>query len=124
MIGALVGYMTVLDFGLNNTVVRFVAKYKAKNDKKGEENFLAHSFIIYICISLLVVIIGSTLYFNLEQLYGETLTPNQIDKAETMMLILIFNLAISLPGGAFSGICSGYEQFILPRIVNIIRYNQ
>ena len=122
MIGALVGYMTVLDFGLNNTVVRFVAKYKAKNDKKGEENFLAHSFIIYICISLLVVIIGSTLYFNLEQLYGETLTPNQIDKAETMMLILIFNLAISLPGGAFSGICSGYEQFILPRIVNIIRY--
>jgi len=122
MIGALVGYMSVLDFGLNNTVVRFVAKYKANDDKEGEENFLAHSFMIYICISIIVAIIGSVLYFNLEQLYGNTLTLDQIDKAKTMMLILIFNLAISLPGGAFSGICSGYEEFILPRIINIIRY--
>lgn len=122
MIGALIGYMSVLDFGLNNTVVRFVAKFKAENDKKGEENFLAHSFIMYTCISLLVTIVGSILYFNLENLYGETLTTNQIGKAKIMMLILIFNLAISLPGGAFRGICSGYEEFILPKLVNIIRY--
>lgn len=122
MIGALVGYMSVLDFGLNNTIVRFVAKYKAKSDKKGEENFLAHSFIMYFCISLLVLVFGSILYYNLDNLYGETLTPDQIEKAKIMLLILIFNLAISLPGGAFSGICYGYEEFILPKIINIIRY--
>ena len=122
MIGALIGYMSVLDFGLNNTVVRFVAKFKAENDRQGEENFLAHSFIMYTCISLLVAIVGSVLYFNLENLYGDTLTPDQIGKAKIMMLILIFNLAISLPGGAFRGICSGYEEFILPKLINIIRY--
>ena len=33
MIGALVGYMSVLDFGLNKTVVRFVAKYRAEKEK-------------------------------------------------------------------------------------------
>ncbi len=122
MIGALVGYMSVLDFGLNNTIVRFVAKYKAENDKKGEENFLAHSFIMYFCISTLVVILGCFLYFNLDNLYGETLTSDQLEKAKIMMLILIFNLAVSLPGGAFAGICYGHEQFILPKITNIIRY--
>lgn len=122
MIGALIGYMSVLDFGLNNTVVRYVAKFKAENDKEGEENFLAHSFIMYTCISLLVGIFGSILYINLENLYGATLTPDQIEKAKIMMLILIFNLAISLPGGAFGGICSGYEEFILPKLVNIFRY--
>ncbi|MFH4965340.1 oligosaccharide flippase family protein [Gaetbulibacter sp. M235] len=122
MIGALIGYMSVLDFGLNNTVVRFVAKYKAESDKQGEENFLAHSFIMYMCISLLVIIVGGILYFNLEYLYGDTLTPDQIGKAKIMMLVLIFNLALSLPGGAFRGICSGYEEFVLPKLVNIIRY--
>ncbi|MFH4969056.1 oligosaccharide flippase family protein [Gaetbulibacter sp. M240] len=122
MIGALIGYMSVLDFGLNNTVVQFVAKFKAEKDKKGEENFLAHSFIMYTCISLIVVIVGFSIYFNLENLYGETLTPDQFEKAKIMMVILIFNLAISLPGGAFQGICSGYEEFILPKTVNIIRY--
>lgn len=122
MIGALVGYMSVLDFGLNNTIVRFVAKYKAEKDKEGEENFLAHSFIMYFCISLFVSILGCILYFNLESLYTDTLTLDQIEKAKTMMLILIFNLAISLPGGAFAGICYGYEEFILPKFINIIKY--
>jgi len=122
MIGALVGYMSVLDFGLNNTIIRFVAKYKAEKDKKGEENFLAHSFIMYSCISVLVVSVGSILYFNLENLYGETLTADQLGKAKIMMLILIFNLAFSLPGGAFSGICYGYEEFVLPKIMNIVKY--
>jgi hypothetical protein len=32
MIGDLVGYMSVLNFGLNNTVLPFVAKYKAESD--------------------------------------------------------------------------------------------
>ncbi|MBS9462196.1 oligosaccharide flippase family protein [Flagellimonas sp. 389] len=122
MIGALVGYMSVLDFGLNNTVVRFVAKYRSLVDKKGEENFLAHSFMMYSCISVLIIIIGGVIYLNLEILYEESLTVNQLGKAKTMMLILIFNLAISLPGGAFRGICSGYEEFILPKLVNISRY--
>ena len=122
MIGAIVGYMTVLDFGLNNTVVRFVAKFKAEKDKKGQENFLAHSFIMYGCISLLVLIVGFTFYSSLESFYADTLTNNQIEKAKLMVLILVFNLAISLPGGAFSGICYGYEVFILPKIINIIKY--
>ncbi len=122
MIGALVGYISILDFGLNNTVIRYVAKYKAKKDNIGEENFLAHSFIMYFFISLLVCIVGTIIYLNLDDLYSETLTPDQIDKAKIMMSVLTFNLAISLPGGAFTGICYGYEEFIKPKTINIIRY--
>lgn len=122
MIGALVGYMTVLDFGLTNTIVRFVAKYRANKDKQGEEDFLAHSFILYSLIGVIIVFGGLIVYFNLENLYGDTLTADQMSKARKMFLILIFNLAVSLPGGAFRGICSGYEEFVLPRVANIIRY--
>ncbi len=122
MIGALVGYLSVLDFGLNSTIVTFVAKYQAEKDKKGEENFLAHSYLIYFFISLVVVLIGLVLYFNLDSLYNETLTVDQLNKAKRMVMILIFNLAIVLPGGAFLGICSGYEEFVLPKFINICRY--
>lgn len=122
MIGALVGYMTVLDFGLNKTIVRFVAKYRSEKDKIGEENFLAHGFMMYGLISLVVVLGGLVLYFNLENLYSETLTVGELKKAKIMVLILIFNLAIQLPGEAFKGVCTGYEEFILPRIANIIKY--
>ena len=38
LIGSLVGYISILDFGLANTIVRFVAKYRAEKDQIGEEN--------------------------------------------------------------------------------------
>ncbi len=122
LLGSLVGYISLFDFGLANTIVRFVAKYRANNDIEGEQRFLGSILRIYIGISILVVITGSILYLNLENIFQESLSADQFDKAKTLMLLLIFNMTIVLPGGTFAGICSGYEKFIFPRFVNIIRY--
>ena len=122
LIGAFVGYITVLDLGLNNTIVRFVAKYRAENDKIGEERFLSTTMIIYCLISVIIAVIGIFLYLNLDLIFGSSLTLKEMSKAKIMFLILIFNVAITLPGGAFTAICNGYEHFVFPRIANIIRY--
>ncbi len=120
-IGALIGTISILDFGLNNTIIRFVAKYRAEKDKEGEENFLATTMIIYMIISLLVLIVGFSFYANIES-YFTKLNTEEIKIAKVMFVILIFNLAIRLPGGSFTGICSGYEEFVFPKTLNIFRY--
>ncbi len=122
LIGAFVGYISVLDFGLNNAIVRFVAKYRAEKDKRGEENFLAITMGIYGVISLIIALVGLVLYFNLDGIFSNSLTNDELSKAKVMFIILIFNLAITLPGGAFTAICSGYEHFVFPRTINIVRY--
>ncbi len=122
LIGAFVGYLTVLDFGLNNTIIRFVSKYRADKDKVGEEQFLGTIFIMYGVISLSVMIIGAMLYLNIEYIFENSLSTEELEKAKVMFVILIFNIAISLPGGAFVGISSGYEKFVFPKIANIIKY--
>lgn len=120
-IGALVGTISVLDFGLNNTIIRFVAKYKAENNRKDEENFLATTMIIYFFISSLVILFGWIFYYKIDT-YFDKMNTEQLEIAKTMFVILIFNLAIKLPGGAFTGICIGYEQFVFPKAINIVRY--
>ncbi len=122
LIGAFVGYISVLDFGLTNAVVRFTAKYRAEGDRKGEENFLATTLIIYLFIALIISILGVIGYYNMEELFGKSLTNNEIGRAKIMYVILIFNLAISLPGGIFGAICTGYEHFVYPKSVRITRY--
>ena len=121
LIGAIIGYISVLDFGLNNTIVRFVAKYKAQDDRKGEENFLATTMLIYAVISSVVVIAGIFVYFNLDDFFPK-LSPEELEKAKIMFAILIFNVAITLPGGAFAAISSAYEHFVFPRALNIVKY--
>ncbi|WP_445957804.1 lipopolysaccharide biosynthesis protein [Yeosuana sp.] len=120
-IGALVGTISVLDLGLNNTIVRFVAKYRAQNDRKGEENFLATTMLIYICISILIVILGFSFYGYIDS-YFTKFNSEEIKIAKTIFVLFIFNLAVGLPGGSFVGICYGYEIFVFPKTINIIRY--
>ncbi|TVZ10233.1 O-antigen/teichoic acid export membrane protein [Cellulophaga sp. RHA_52] len=121
-IGAFVGTISLLDFGLSNTVVRFVAKYQAEKDKEGEENFLATTMLIYLFISLVIVIIGVVFYTFFLDSYFTKMNREEIKIAKAIFGILIFNLAIGLPGAAFSGICYSYESFVFPKALNIIRY--
>ncbi|APU11342.1 hypothetical protein A5M85_13955 [Cellulophaga lytica] len=120
-IGALVGTISLLDLGLNNTIIRFVAQYRAEKDKKGEENFLAITMLIYLFISIAVVASGFFIY-NYADSYFEQMSIDEIALAKNMILFVIFNVAISLPGGSFTAICIAYENFVFPKALNIIRY--
>ena len=122
LIGAFVGYISIMDLGLNNTIVRYVAKYRAQSDLAGERKFLGTAMLIYCVISLVVVILGTVFYFRLDEIFDQSLTEAELGKAKLMMLILIFNLAFTLPGGAFTAISNAYESFVFPRMLSIVKY--
>lgn len=122
LIGAFVGYLSILDLGLNNAIIRYVAKYKVEKNKQEEENFLAISLIIYLGIGLILILFGIIFYWNIEILFGDTLDLHQLEKAKWMLIILIINIGFTLPGGAFTGICTAYEAFVFPRILSIVKY--
>lgn len=121
LIGAFVGYLSVLDLGLNNAIIRYVAQYRLQKDEKAQENFLATSLIIYCVIAVLLIILGATFYFNIDYFFSNSLSVEELHKAKIMLIVLVFNVAFTLPGGAFTGICSGYEKFIFPRILSILK---
>jgi len=122
LMGSLISYMTVLDFGLNNTIVRYVAKYRAEHDMQGEEKFLATVMAIYFGISLLVLFCGYLVYLNLDSVFGRSLTIEEFSEARIMFVVLILNIAFTLPGNAFGAICNGYERFVFPRTITLARY--
>jgi len=121
LIGALIGYIAVLDFGLGNTIIRYVAKYRAEKDIKGQENFLATTFLIYTVISLVVLLVGILVFLNLDNIFSNSLSVQEIKIAKVMFIILIINLALTLPMNSFTGIVTAYEKFVLPRILVISR---
>jgi len=122
LIGSLIAYLSLMDLGIANTVVRYVAKYRAENDKEGEHNFLGTTLLIYLFISAVLLIAGIAVYFNLGQIFKKSLTEGELDKARIMFVILLFNLSIALPGSMLTAICNAYERFIFPRALTAIRY--
>ena len=122
LIGSFVAYLALMDLGLNNTIVRYVSIYRAENNQEEEQKFLGITMLIYLVISIVLVLVGLILYNKLDVIFGESLSLSQLEDAKIMFKILLFNIAITLPGGTFTAICTAYGKFIFPRALLIIKY--
>lgn len=122
LIGSLVAYLALMDLGLNSSVVRFISKYRAENNSQEEQQFLGTTMLVYGLISVVLLVVGVILYFNLDLIFDKSLSVSQLEDAKIMFLILLFNIVITLPGGTFSAICTAYQEFVFPRLLQIIRY--
>ena len=119
LIGAMAAYFAVFDFGLGNAIIRYVAKYQTEHDTVGESNFLALCMGIYALIAMVVAVAGFFLARHVDAFFN--LTPAQIPRAQTMAQILIVNLILTLFVNAFTGILSGREHFVFPRVCTVVR---
>ena len=121
LIGSLVAYLSVMDFGLSGTITRFYSQRLALNDKDGQENVLAISLIIYIVIAGIVCLAGIVLYNLVETVYGATLSLSEIDAAKSMMVLLVINVALTIPSNVFISAITSHERFVFLRLVTIIQ---
>lgn len=120
LIGSLVAYLSVLDMGLGNTIVRYVSKNRAIGDKKYEAELNGLFLVVYSLIGLVTLLVGGILYFNVENMFGNTLSLEQIERAKIMMILLIFNIAVSFPLSIFASLMQAYERFVFLKVCNII----
>lgn len=120
LVGAAIGYLSTMDFGLANTTTRYYSRYLANHDKSAQENLLATCAILYGILAALVLIIGSILLFCFLPLYTNSLSANEIKIAKYLFFILLFNLAISFPANIFTAIVNSHEKFIFTKTLSLI----
>ena len=77
--------------------------------------------ILYSVIGILAFGAGLGLYFNVEALFGDTMTVVEVERAKVLMIILIFNLAVTFPLSIFGAVVTAYEDFIFQKVVQIVR---
>lgn len=121
LVASVISYLTVLDLGLGNAIIRYTAKFRAEGKITEQYEMFGMFLILYIVIGVIAFIAGLGLYFSVDTLFGSTMTIEELDKARIMMLFLIFNLAVTFPLSIFGSIITAYERFVFPKLVNIIR---
>lgn len=120
LINSVIGYLTVLDLGFGNAIIVYTAKYRAQG-KFDEEKKLHGMFrIIFRVIGLITGLMGLILFFNVNNLFGSTMTAIELKEAKVMMLILAFNLMVTFQFSIYSSIISAYEKFTYQKIMAIL----
>lgn len=121
LVASVIGYLTILDLGFGNAIIRYTSKYRAEGKIEEQYKMFGMFLILYFIIGVVAFCAGLGLYFNVDNMFGDSMTTTELDHARIMMLILVFNLAFTFPMSIFGSVMSAYERFVFPKIVNIVR---
>lgn len=121
LVASVVAYLTVLDLGFANAIVRYTAKFRAENKIQEQYEMFGMFFILYCGIGLVAFLIGLGLYFNVDVLFDATMNAEDLYKIRVMMLLMVFNIAFTFPMSIWGAIITAYENFVFQKLVNIAR---
>jgi O-antigen/teichoic acid export membrane protein len=121
LVASVIAYLTIMDFGFGNAIIRYTAKFRAEGRQQEQYAMFGMFLILYSVIGVLAFGAGLGLYFNVEALFGDTMTVVEVERAKVLMIILIFNLAVTFPLSIFGAVVTAYEDFIFQKVVQIVR---
>ena len=118
---SVIAYLTVLDLGFGNAIVRYTAKFRAEGKKEEQYEMFGMFFILYLVISVIAFIIALVLVRNVNEIFDANMTVAEVDRMRIILLLMAFNLAFTFPMSIWGSIITAYEGFVFLKLVNIVR---
>jgi len=120
LVSSIIGYLTVLDLGFGNAIIVHSTKYRAKGELKKEQKLHGMFHVIYMIIGVIAGIAGLAIALNTNQIFSESLSPDELSKMQIMLMILSFNLFVTFGFSIYSSIITSHEQFIFQKLLATI----
>ena len=118
LMGSFIAMLSLMDFGLSNSVTRFLSQARARADHQEEERILASARFLYLLISIVILLVGVVLYFFIPPLYNGTLSAQELLLAQQIFLLLLVNFGICIYGNIFVSVLFSYERFVPYQLIS------
>lgn len=112
-------YFALSDFGLSNSIIRYISEFRAKNDKIKEGSFIAISIIAIVFASTAIIALSIILSLNLDLIFMNSFSFNELNLLRKLLLLVVINGVLNLLLNLLTGIIVSYEKFVFIKVVNI-----
>lgn len=114
-------YLALLDFGFGNAIIVFTSKYLVNNEYKKQIKLYGTVLVSYYTISVISFFMMILFYFKVDDLFGRSMSYEEIELFKKIIIIIGFNILLSIPGSIFRSILTAYEKFKIINTISIIR---
>jgi len=118
---AFASYLTLMDMGIGNSIVRYIARNRVTGNSKKESDLIGQFLKFFLLISLLTLIVGFYLSMKAPTIFQNSLEDSEINIAQTMIIILTINFSLSFPLNVYSAVLQAYERFVFLKLSTITR---
>ena len=116
-----VSYLSLLSFGFGSAYMRFYSKSRVSNDENAVSKLNGMFMTVFFIISILSLFFGMILVLNVENIFKNSLTIQEISTARILMILMVFNIAISFPSSVFDSFVTAQEKFIFQKLLILIQ---
>ncbi len=117
LVFAITGYYGLFDFGIRSSVVRYVAKFHATDEREQLNRLISTSLFSYSCVGLVLFALTALGSIYIDRLFH--VAPAYMGTARILFLMVGASLAAGFPLGVFSGTLEGLQRFYVLNFVNI-----
>lgn len=115
---AFVSYF-LLDFGLNTSVTRFIAKYRAEGDEEKVAKVIGLTTRVFVLIDTLIFTVLFVIYFFLKNVFTG-LTAEEIETLRGLYIIAGIFSVLSFALKPVDGAMMAYEYFVPNKLLDMI----
>ena len=117
LVGALAAYLYILDFGMNDSVLRFFVAHE--NEPVVRDAFLAKMLGLYSVVGVLVLLGAYAMSLLAEPVFGASNTPEQVETLSAMIVITGIGAASIVALNPIGALLSATESFVFLRSMEI-----
>lgn len=114
-------YLTLLDLGVGNSIVRYVSKYRALGNNEEQKRFLGVATVYYAIIAIVVLVVGGIIILFLPDIFAKGLTGDEIIKAKQLMVVTVLNAAVTMGTSPYMHTLTAYEKFYISKGISIVQ---
>lgn len=120
LIMSITSYLTLLDLGIGNAVIRFMAKFRTHNDLEKQREFLGIVTVYYSVIAFVTVVVGIVLIAVFPTAFAKGLTEAEIATGRKLLCVTVINVAVTLGTSSFATTLVSYERFSFSKGMGIL----
>lgn len=117
---SVISYLSLISLGIGSAVTRYLIKYRVSGDTEGEEKVLGLFMTIFRIIAIVAFIVGTIITFNLDVLYGKSLTAEQLSRMQIIVFLMVCNTGISFAISPYVSVVNAHERFIFLQCMHIL----
>ena len=121
LVFSITAYLTLLDLGVGNAVVRYVSKYRVDGAYEEQRHFLGVAVGYYGVIAAVALLVGAVIILFFPNLFAKGLAASEIVLAKKLMTITVLNIGVTLATSPYMYILTAYEKFFMSKGISIIQ---
>lgn len=121
LVASVVSNLSLLNLGFGSAFMRFYSRYKVNDDEEGMARLNGMFTIIFTIISIITIIAGSILVLNVEHIFDKSLSVNEINTARVLMILMVFNMAVSFPDNVLNSNIAANECYLFQKVVMLLK---